>query len=111
MAIRHSRNPTLWGTQRRPCSEDNAAKTTLRRQRSEDHEDPRDCCRPYIETSDRITMNRSILLAALTAATCLLSSPGRAAQVPSHPCDSAALNPPCERPLPPCEPSQLPCLR
>ena len=56
-------------------------------------------------------MNRSILLAALTAATCLLSSPGRAAQVSSHPCDSADLNPPCERPLPPCEPSQVPCLR
>jgi len=56
-------------------------------------------------------MYRSILLAALTAASCLLSSPGRAAQVASHPCDNAALNPPCERPLPPCEPSQVPCLR
>jgi len=56
-------------------------------------------------------MNLSIFLAALTAATCLLSSPGRAAQVPSQPCDHAALNPPCERPIPPCEASQLPCLR
>jgi len=56
-------------------------------------------------------MNRSILLAALTATTCLLSSPGRAAQVPSHPCDEAAQIQPCERPQPPCEPSQVPCLR
>jgi hypothetical protein len=57
-------------------------------------------------------MNRAILLATLTAATCLLASPGRAAQVPGHPCDdTAALTPPCERPLPPCAPTQLPCLR
>jgi hypothetical protein len=57
-------------------------------------------------------MNRTILLAALTAATCLLASPGRAAQLPGHPCDdTAVLTPPCERPLPPCEPSQVPCAR
>ena len=56
-------------------------------------------------------MNRSILLAALAAATCLLSSPSRAAQGPSHPCDDAVQGQPCARPLPPCEASQVPCLR
>lgn len=58
-------------------------------------------------------MNRAILLATLTAASCLLSSPGRAAQLSGHPCDDAigGLNPPCERLLPPCEPSQVPCTR
>lgn len=57
-------------------------------------------------------MNRAILLATLTAATCLLAAPGRAAQMSSHPCHQAApLTPPCERPLPPCEPSQVPCAR
>ena len=56
-------------------------------------------------------MRRTILLASLTAATCLLSAPGKAAPVPGHPCDDAALTPPCERPLPPCAPAQAPCAR
>ena len=55
-------------------------------------------------------MKRTILLAGLTAATCLLGAPGWAAQ--AEPCgDAATLNTPCERPLPPCQPLEAPCNR
>lgn len=55
-------------------------------------------------------MKRAILLAGLAAATCLISAPGRAAQ--AEPCGvTAAVKPPCERPLPPCNSAPAPCER
>ena len=55
-------------------------------------------------------MKHAILLAGAAATTCLISAPGRAAQ--AEPCVViAAVQAPCESPLPPCEVPPAPCNR